>query len=127
MLNEFEIISLNLSIYYPPENHLPMRISFVKISLVLFLLIFLYGASYIIRTIWFRPDNIHYFFLRFPYSYAQVFPEEASVVEIPQADLLTPYQSYLNYAPYLSNSPRKFWQNVEKTLKGYSSKQFNKR
>ncbi|MEM9721995.1 MAG: DUF885 family protein [Bacteroidota bacterium] len=82
-------------------------------------MILLYGAIYFIRTIWFRPDNIHYYFLRFPYSYAQVFPEEASVVEIPQANLLSPYQSYLNNVPSPPFSPTTFWSNVETTLEGY--------
>ncbi len=81
-----------------------------------------YGAAWVIRSIWFRPDNIHIFFKRLPYQYAPVFPEDISRVNVPQASLLVPYNSFLNKAPQTNSSASQFWGSVYKTLEGYQPK-----
>ena len=96
-----------------------MRIPFTRISLILFLAIIAYGAFWAIRSIWFRPDNIHIFFKRLPYQHASVFPEDISRVNIPQASLLVPYNSFLNKAPQANSSDTEFWESVRETLEGY--------
>jgi len=95
-----------------------MRVSFKWVSAAIFLVALLYGVGWVVKAVWFRPDNIALFFQRFPYQYAQAFPEQATKVRIPQASLISPYESLLNDP---LSDPQTFWGEIESTVSGYDA------
>lgn len=97
-----------------------MRISFTRLSFILFVIILLYGVTWAARAIWFRPSDIEVFFNRLPYELAVQYPEKTSQVNIPQASLLLAYNSYLDEADIDKVKEKAFWQNIDNTLAGYT-------